>query len=205
MKRIYTKSSDLIRVSHLTRFRMALTLARAFRDDPYSAHFFRANLLGIAARFLVFADEISSRRASGVILSEAGAVALVGLPPTPFLSLRDIGFATRLALDIQGSAYRAKWSTIWRDLSASQPANVVYLSALACPKRERRRGHGSRLLARARSLADDLGLPLTFDVSTLQLVDWYRRRGFSVVGTHAFVGGPTIYHMSTTDGPTGRH
>ena len=176
----------------------AYLLSDSLRDDRYFQCFFRDGSLGDLARTLFFLDEVRMRRRHGLVIQSREAVALVGLPPRPYLEACDLSHITRMLIDAQGRTWRHRWSDA---LAASVRSNredfgTAYLSAIACAPRWRRRGVATSLLRRVQAATSERGLQLECEVATPQLRGWYEGRGFKCVGTSPLPDGRELWRMA---------
>lgn len=174
--------------------RLALVLAYALSSDRLFSFFFQGSTRGSIARSLFFFDEIRFRRKYGLVLTEGFAVALVGLPPKLFITCIDLSWVTKVFIAFQGDEYSQRWKLAFAERSSEAmfEQDLIYLSAIATPARERRAGKGGRLLLRLKEVASARGAAIECEVSSPELVAWYKARRFQLKETLDFVPGVQV-------------
>ena len=179
----------------MRRFVLAWVLTDALGSDLYFRCYFRAGILGALARYFFFVDELRLRYRIGLVLEERGAVALVGLPPCPYLKVSDLSPLTHWLICLQGKAFADRWTALSNVESSSKMKNVIYLSAIACTKSMRRKSAASQLLSIIRLYARERDLNVTCEVSSSELVAWYKSRGFVVTGESQLPNGCPVLQL----------
>jgi hypothetical protein len=174
--------------------RLALVLADALSGDRLFSFFFQGGTLGSITRAFFFFDEIRFRRKHGLVLTEGFSVALVGLPPKLYIAAIDLSWVTKFLIALQGDEYsnRFKFAFAERSSETIIERDLIYLSAIATPARERRAGKGSRLLLRIEEVANARGVGIECEVSSAELVAWYQARHFQLKTTLDFVPGVQV-------------
>jgi GNAT superfamily N-acetyltransferase len=160
----------------------------AFRYDPQVRWWFPEDTVYADAAPRFFGFLLDSRIAGGEVWV-AGDLSAVSLwvPPGGNLLGPDV-IASRYAdlvaaLPDPAPARITATDLIVDDLLPDEPH--WYLGVLACRAADRGRGLGSAVLKPVFDAADRAGLPVALETSTPVNVDFYRRRGFSVVATRA--------------------
>jgi len=178
----------------LTTIRLAVTLDSSLRDDPYFCCYFSKGIRGRIARFLFFIDEINFRQRHGIVIDLGDCVALIGVPPFLFMNGRWMTKLTRLAIACQGIPFTTRWEKI---LSVHEECTeeYIYLSALACAKKSRNMGLGSKALDIVTAKARDINFDIECEVTSSYLCRWYGRKGFKITHREKLPDGQDIMKL----------
>jgi ribosomal protein S18 acetylase RimI-like enzyme len=181
------------------------TLTQAFRDDP------AARLMAPDERRR---DEVGrwistvglryGMRWGRVWTNEDASSVAIWLPPgETFSAIRAmrVGMAAfPLRLGLAGMRRMMAVMSITERMHKSVKEPHWYLTTLGTRPDRQGEGHGSRLVAAGTSRADAAGVPCYLETATTANVEYYRKRGFEVIGEGS-AHGVTMYGMVRPPAP----
>jgi GNAT superfamily N-acetyltransferase len=179
--------------------RLCSVLARAFADDPVSAHLIpgpRRRPGGLRAFFSIqMRQEVLPFGGAFTTDDLAGAALWVppGRPPTP---MRSAALALLPVVPYVAGRHLGRTVAGLVQIASLRPREPHwYLATLGTDPSRQRQGVGSALLAPVLARCDAEGARAYLESSKEANLPFYRRHGFEVSGQVRLAGGPTVWTM----------